>query len=162
MEDEHLKNRAPQRQNAGISRILESVIAAFIIIIVFMAATFLINSSNFQAQQEKGDLERMGYNTLANLVESRTIEATIEKNPQEAVSNLRAFLQRTLPNSIYFKLVVSQREGEWAPFDIIIASTSNNFNEDIFTNSLYTSSTPVIYTSESGEIYSIILTLSRG
>ena len=106
MEDEHLKNRKPQRQNAGISRILESVIAAFIIIVVFVAATFLINSSNFQAQQEKGDLERMGYNALSNLVESRTIEATIEKNPQEAESNLRAFLQRTLSHSIYFKLIV--------------------------------------------------------
>jgi len=185
VEVKHIISKRPPRQNTGISRILESVTAAFIIIIVFVAATFLINSSYFQSQQEKGDLERLGYNTLSILVESRTIESTIEKykaditqdenaDQMQSENNLRSFLQNVLPNSIYFNLEIYVRKSTLDSYSFVNPFYSDQFpindplliNNDptgeIFQNSLYTSSTPIIYTSEEGAIYKLTLTLSRG
>jgi hypothetical protein len=71
------------RANSGFARILETVVAATIIFIVFTASSFFINSSQIKAVQERTDLDRLGYNVLSRLTESGTIEATIENVPEQ-------------------------------------------------------------------------------
>jgi hypothetical protein len=67
--------------NAGYAKILETIVAAAIIFIVFAASSFFVNSSQIKAVQERTDLDRLGYNVLSRLTESGVIEATIDKEP---------------------------------------------------------------------------------
>lgn len=146
------------RNNLGFARILETVVAATIIFIVFTASSFFINSSQIKAVQERTDLDRLGYNVLSRLTESGTIEATIENTPPLTVQ-LKAYLQHSLPSSIFFNLTImnwpSNQDG-W----VNLLSLSNS-DDSSFSSSLEVSSTPMIYTSKNGNIYYLILVLAN-
>jgi hypothetical protein len=146
------------RANSGFARILETIVAATIIFIVFTASSFFINSSQIKAVQERTDLDRLGYNVLSRLTESGTIEATIENMPPLNVQ-LKAYLQHSLPSSIFFNLTIMN----WPPNQdgwVNLLSLSNS-DSSSFSNSLEVSSTPMIYTSKSGNIYYLILVLAN-
>ena len=146
----------------GQARILEAVIASAIIFLVFSVATFLTGASSQQIQ-EKSDLDRLGYNVLSRLVESGTMEKTLENNPGDLTlvrAQLNTFLQTALPSATLFKLTISEYSltRDW----VVLGSpiVLNNFPSSI-ENTLEVSSTPMVYTSHSGKIYSITLVLAR-
>jgi len=150
------------RDSSGQARILETVVAATIIFIVFTASSFFINNSQVTAVQERTDLDRLGYNVLSRLTESGTIEATIENEPMPLTVQLKAFLQHSLPSSIFFKLTImnwaSNQDGWVVPNNL--PSLSNSADSS-FSNSIEVSSTPMIYTSKNGNIYYLILVLAN-
>ncbi len=150
--------RPKSRSNSGFARILETVVAALIIFVVFTASSFLVNSSQIRAVQERTDLDTLGYNVLSRLTESGTIEATIEKTPPLNIQ-LKAYLQHSLPASLFFNLTImnwSPNQNEWVNLQSLSNSDSNSFS-----NSLEVSSTPTIYTSKSGNTYYLILVLAN-
>jgi hypothetical protein len=144
--------------NAGYAKILETIVAAAIIFIVFAASSVFVNSSQIKAVQERTDLDRLGYNVLSRLTESGVIEATIDKGPSFNFQ-LKAYLQHSLPSSIFFNLIIMK----WSPDQKVWESLSslNNTDSSSFSSSLEVSSTPMIYTSESGNIYSLVLNLAN-
>ena len=150
-----------KRANSGQARILETVVAAMIIFIVFTASSFLVNSSNSIAVQERTDLDRLGYNVLSRLTESGTIEATIEQ-PTPLTIQLKAFLQQSLPSSILFKLTLMKWASDsygWVASSAL--SSLSNSDDGSFLNSAEVSSTPMIYTSKGGTIYYLVLVLAN-
>jgi hypothetical protein len=147
--------RHRSRANSGVARILEVVVAATIIFIVFSASSILISNSHATATQEKSDLDTIGYNVLSRLTESGTIEATIESNPQQLIQ-LKAFVQSSLPSSMFFKLTITDRTH---PSNIISPITNTDLS--VFSNLNTVSSTPIIYTSKSGAIYHLVLVLAN-
>lgn len=146
------------RANSGFARILETIVAATIIFIVFTASSFFINSSQIKAVQERTDLDRLGYNVLSRLTESGTIEATIENMPPSNVT-LKAYLQHSLPSSIFFNLTIMNRPSNQDGW-VNLLSLSNS-DDSSFSSSLEVSSTPMIYTSKNGNIYYLILVLAN-
>jgi hypothetical protein len=151
-----LKRRT--RANAGYARILETVVAAALIFIVFTASSFFLNNSQVKAVQERTDLDRLGYNTLSRLTESGTIEVTVEAEPPMYLQ-LKVYLQHSLPSSIFFNLTImnwSANDGEWTTLQSI-----SNADFSAFSQSLEVSSTPLLYTSEIGNSYSLILLLAN-
>ena len=105
-----MKNLTKSRRgNAGITRILETIVAAAIILIAFTAASFFISDSKTAALQDR-HLDRLGYNVLSKLTESGTIEATIEQTPPAKVE-LKTFIQNSLPSSMLFNLCISKSLG---------------------------------------------------
>ena len=164
-----MTNIRPSKSRRGQARILEVVVAAVIIFIVFSGATFMIQSSNVNAVQEKGDMDRLGYNILSQIVENKVLENTIESSNPNVNPNveLTAFLQRSLPSSTYFKLTISEyipstaSPGQWGQFDSPTVTATNTLDQSVFTNSLEVSSTQMLYTSDNGNIYSLVLRLAR-
>lgn len=153
------------KANTGQARILEAVVAATIIFIVFSASSILINSSRVTAAQERTDLDTLGYNVLSRLTESGTIEATIE-NSQSSLSaqltQLKAFVQNSLPSSMFFSLTITNNtKTNDGSQPINQQLTVGNVGAASFSASTDVSSTPLIYTSKSGNIYFIVLLLSN-
>jgi hypothetical protein len=147
------------RANSGFARILETVIAALIIFIVFTASSFFINSSQLKVVQERTDLDRLGYNVLSRLTESGTIEATIEKIPPANDYQIRAYLQHSLPSSMFFNITImkwSSNENGWVNLQSLSNTEYNSFS-----NSLEVSSTPLTYTSKNGNNYYLILIIAN-
>jgi hypothetical protein len=153
------------RANSGQARILETVVAATIIFIVFTASSFFINSSQIKAVQERADLDRLGYNVLSRLTESGTIEATIENEPMPLTVQLKAFVQNSLPSSVLFNLTITKcippnQSTQWVTFQNP-PTTMSNTDASSFSSSIEVSSTPMIYTSKNGNIYCLILVLAN-
>ena len=139
------------KSNSGIARILEVVVAATIIFIVFSASSILISNSHATATQEKSDLDTIGYNVLSRLTESGTIEATVESHPQQLIQ-LKAFVQSSLPSSMFFSLTVTKPDGS--------LQTVGNADATSFSSINTVSSTPMIYTSSLG-VYHLVLVLAN-
>jgi len=150
------------RARKGQSRILEATIAAVIIFIVFSVSMFLIRTSDVKVLQERVDLDRLGYNALHRLVESGTIEETLETyGPGFREVYLKTVVQKSLLSITYFNLTIFNctDKGSWVELKPL-ASVSNT-SADSFANSLEVSSTSVIYTSKKGNIYHFVLVLAR-
>lgn len=146
----------------GQSRILEAVIGAVIIFIVFSVATFLIRASDVKVLQERGDLDRLGYNVLNRIVESGTIESLVEVPRWDIV--LRTAVQKSLPSTIYFNLTVFNCINN--PIDNLLikldyVTSVSNASPEAFTKSKEVSSTTMIYTSKNGNVYYLVLVLAR-
>jgi hypothetical protein len=160
------------KARSGQSRILEAVIAAAIIFIVFSASMFLIRASDVKILQERADLDRLGYNVLHRLVESGIIEKTLESWPSGsgfAEAILKTAVQRSLPSKIYFNLEIfncTERVSAENPEDKIVRLEPlpydvSNAPPELFAKSLEVSSTSLIYTSKRGNIYHLVLVLAR-
>jgi len=150
----------------GQSRILEAVIAAVIIFIVFSVSMFLIRASDVKVLQERADLDRLGYNTLHRLVESDTIEATIEVASGRGIdpSFVKTIIQKSLPSATYFNLTIYKciDNGSWIELEPHPRYPPiSNASEDAFAKSMEVSSTNMIYTSKTGNIYLLVLVLAR-
>lgn len=150
----------------GQSRILEAVIAAVIIFIAFSVSMFLIRASDVKVLQERADLDRLGYNVLHRLVESGTIEETLEEPLDIGFGGalLQTTVQRSLPATTYFNLTIfnctESSQGLWVELRPLPLSI-NNTSADSFTKSLEVSSTSMTYTSKIGNIYYLVLVLAR-
>jgi hypothetical protein len=146
-------------------RILEAVIAAIIIFLVFSISTFLIRSSDVRVLQERGDLDRLGYNVISGMIDSGTIEDTLENGGvtlADASMQMQTYIQRSLPISTYFNLTlfaISPTANGWIN-QTLLFSVSNAL-ASTFSSSVELSSTPTIYTSKGGNIYNIVLILAR-
>lgn len=156
------------RANQGQMRIIEAVIAATIVLIVFTASTMLINNSQVNATQSRSDLDKLGYNVLSRLTESGTIEATIEKATSPLtqdtleVIQLKNFVHNSLPSTMFFSLTIykkSATDNQWVPPQELISI--KNVDVSAFSKSIEVSSTPLIYTTNSGNIYHLILLLAN-
>lgn len=145
----------------GQSRILEAVVAAAVIFIVFSVSSFLVRASDIRVLQERGDLDRLGYNVLHRLVESGAYGEIMERagsQPELAELHLKEVLQRALPQSIYFNLTITQCDGLTL---MTLPINPRNIHGDTIPNQLEVSSTSLIYTSRDGRIYLLTLTLMR-
>ncbi|MEM2127498.1 MAG: hypothetical protein QXH67_04665 [Candidatus Bathyarchaeia archaeon] len=147
----------------GQSRILEAVIAASVIFMVFSVSSLLVRASDIRVLQERADLDRLGYNTLHKLVESGAFEDIMRKassQPDEQASSLKNLLQRSLPQDIFFNLTVYRCETEEMNINIssLNITATNMLQEQ---RSLEISSTSLTYTSRNGDIYLLILILTR-
>ena len=130
--------------------------AAVLIFVVFSTSSVLINNSQVTATQSRTDLDSMGYNVLSRIVESHTIETTVESNPVQ-LTELKSFVQNALPSSVFFNLTVTNRSNLNQLNTLSVA----NADASSFANIADVSSTPMMYTSASGQIYSLILTLAE-
>lgn len=143
----------------GQSRILEAVIGAIIIFIVFSVATFLIRASDVRVLQERGDLDRLGYNVLSRMVDSGTIESLIEIPRWDEV--LRTTIQKFLPSTLLYNLTIFDCV-QHSDFVTLEHRTSvSNVQPDAFLSSKEVSSTSIVYTSKRGNIYCLVLLLTR-
>ncbi len=153
------------KENRGTARILEGVIAAIIIFVAFSVSVYLLQSSDARVFEEKSDMDRLSYNVLHTLVESGTIEETLELEPFSAAPNLKSALQRSLPSSIYFNLTVfncTESENNYPAIELTpIPLPINNTSTGAFTKSIEVSSTSMTFTSKQGNIYHIVLMLAR-
>jgi hypothetical protein len=148
----------------GQSRILEAVIAASIIFVVFSVSSFLVRASDIRVLQERADLDRIGYNTLHKLVESGAFEEILmmaESQPETAGLQLKSTLHRSLPQDIFFNLTIYRCDVEGAnininPLNIVVNNMPNESSRP-----LEVSSTSLTYTSRNGEIYLLTLILTR-
>jgi hypothetical protein len=157
-----------KRTNSGQARILETVVAAAIIFIVFTGSFFFVSSSKITAVQERADLDRLGYNVLSRITESGAIEATIGTSSLTSLTStspevikLKAFVQDSLPSSILFNLTVTKL----FPNSENLPASISNINDYSLSESLAVSSTPIIYTSKSTSnnqnIYYLVLILAH-
>lgn len=140
----------------GQSRILEAVVAASIIFVVFSVSSFLVRASDIRVLQERADLDRLGYNNLHILVESGAFEEIIliHQNNASLISyDLKNILQRSLPQDILFNLTVY----ECLNMSLLFIA-NNTYHQP---TSLEVSSTSLIYTSREGKIYFLNLILTR-
>ena len=149
-----------KRSNAGITRILEAIVAAAIIMIAFSAASFFVSDSKTAVVQDRSDLDRIGYNVLSKLVESGTIEATIEQTPPKTIE-LKAFIQNALPSSMLFNLTVSKCQQVNGGVTFGAPTVVSNIGDYSLSQSLAVSSTPLIYTSKGDSIYYLVLMLAN-
>ena len=149
------------RAKKGQARILETIIAATIIFIVFTASSFFVSTSNSTNVQEKTDLDKLGYNVLSRLTESGTIEATVEQSPPLTIQ-LKAFLQQSLPSSVLFKFTVMTWDSASSRWVASFPSQSNS-DDGSFLNSTEVSSTPMVYTSTQNQhhVYYLVLVLAN-
>lgn len=146
----------------GQSRILEAVIGAVIIFLVFTASYYLIQSSSSIPTQETADLNRLCYNVLHRIVESDTIEETLEtQDSTSGAASLQMVVREALPQGIYFNLTVYNCTGNpQTPFAPNPVSVSNAPEAEM-AKSKEVSSTSTTYTSKNGNIYLIILKTAR-
>lgn len=139
------------KHNAQV-RIIEAVIAAILILVVFTAAFSMIMSSQNVSRQEAVDLNKLAYNTLHRLAESNAIEESIESN---APNNLQRTLQELLPQGVYYYLSVNRTypsTGSW---------TFSNADAQTFEAANEVASSSLTYTSKYGNIYLLVLKLMR-
>ena len=146
----------------GQARILEAVIASAIIFLVFSAAFYLIYSSENLFAQETIDLNRLGYNVLHQIAESHTIEKTIEADPENGDESLKIAVQELLPTGIYFNLTLYNCTGNPADPYSGEPLTVSNAPSDVFAGSWEVASASIMYTSRQGNIYYIVIELTRG
>ncbi len=150
------------RNQKGVSRILETVIAAVILFVVFSAATFLVQTSDVKTIQERSDLDRLGYNVLNNIMESGVIE-NIETNKLppniDNATYLRTAIQTYIPTTVYFNLTIYTFKDQitYAKLDPVIKNVAN---AESFKKSAEISSTNMIYTSKNGNSYYATLILA--
>ena len=155
------------KSRRGQSRILEAVIAAVIIFIVFSVSLYLIRASDVKVRQERADLDRLGYNVLHTLVESGSIDQTLEQYQGGSSWIGETYLEATIQNalqepSMYFNLTIYKCTGSLtgAWFEPSPPSVSNA-PEGAFAQAMEVSSTSLTYTSKSGNIYYLVLVLTR-
>ncbi|MEM3046869.1 MAG: hypothetical protein QW057_07290 [Candidatus Bathyarchaeia archaeon] len=150
----------------GQSRLIEAILAALIIFVVFSVAVYLVTSAKLWTVHERGDLDRAGYNLLHTLAESRVIEQTVDDPSVNSTAPLYMVVQRFLPPMTYFNLTVYKLQvdddGVTINRTIVDKPISNADSADSFTRSSDVSSTTFIYTSRRGNIYYIVLMLARG
>lgn len=150
--------------NKGAMRILETVIAATIILLVFTAATFLIQSSNVKTSAQTKDLDSLGYNVLTQSLNSGLIEKTVENVTIPQTAQIRTRIQNALPLGIYYNFTIAKYESNsitnWVSESTSVVSV-NNVDDDstVFSGSAEVSSTPTIYTSKNGNTYTATLVL---
>lgn len=158
----------------GQSRLIEAILAAVIIFVVFSVAVYLVTSAKLWTVYERGDLDRAGYNLLHTMAESRVIDQVVEG--QNTTTPLFTVVHRFLPPMTYFNLTIyniTAAQGDPNdPANVTMkmdpikaqggATISNADSADSFTRSSEVSSTTFIYTSRRGSIYYIVLVLARG
>ncbi len=158
-----MKKSAFLRNNEGVSRILEAVIASVILFVVFSAATFMVQTSDVKTVQERSDLDRLGYNVLSNIMESGTMETIEAKALPPNVDNatyLRTAVQTYLPATVYFNLTIYSYADQitYAEMSPVV---NNVANAESFASSTEISSTNLMYTSRNGNSYYAVLLLAR-
>lgn len=152
-----------KEDNRGISRILETVIAAVILFVVFSGATFMVQTSDVKTLQERSDLDRLGYNVLTNVMESGVVENIEAKALPENIDNatyLRTAIQTYLPITVYFNLTIYESTDQIS-HNQLLPAIKNVANADSFERSGEISSTAMMYTSKSGNSYYAVLYLAR-
>src|SRR3990172_12830983 len=126
----------------GFSRILEVVIAAVIIFVVFSVATFLIQTSDVKAVQERADLDRTGYNVLNGIIESGVIENIETSSTLNVTNYLRTIIQSSLPPTVYFSFSISNctDKATYVTMQPVDGSNVTNCPSELFAKSTEVSS----------------------
>lgn len=154
-----------KRARRGQLRVIEAVLAASIIFVVFSATTFLIYPSRIWVLSEKTDLTVLGYNLLHQMVESGVIEETVEGNETLSGPHLKTVIRGFLPSMTYFELTIFKCVEDEDGVSVILQRTGepiSNAPHETFEMSAEVSSTSTFYTSKSGNIYYLLFVMARG
>jgi len=144
----------------GQARIFEAVIASVVVFLAFSTASYLIYASESILAQEAVDLNRLSYNVLHRIVESGVIEETVEEDLQNGVSHLKIVVQGLLPAGVYFNLTIYNCTGSLTqPYSGSL--NIGNAPTGVFAESEEVISTSTMYTSKRGNIYYLVLKLTR-
>jgi len=161
LEDDILVANRPKRSRQGVSRILEAVIAAVILLATFSASAVMIQSSNIKVLQERGDLDRLAYNVLNTVIESGVID-----KPQTDPTTVKNILLANLPSTIYYNFTVfncvSTPTGMISVQPDPILNNINNLSYPAsFASASEISSVSTMFTSLSGQTRQLRLQLAR-
>ncbi len=144
------------RSRQGISRILEAVIAAAILLVTFSVAIMMTRTSQVKVLQESGDLDRLGYDVLSTVVESGSL------NNAQPTLQVNTIMQANLPSAIYYNLTVYNCTNVNGLISFKPDPNYRNItNAATFLNAAEVSSTSTIYTSPDGLIRKLVLELAR-
>lgn len=162
-----MNKRSLFENRRGFSRILEVVIAAVIIFISFAVATFLVQTSDVRILQERTELDRLGYNVLNSLANSRTIEVLENDSAYEnwtimdKETYLKTTIQSYLPITVYFNLTISKYVDKAIFVQFEQFTSATNMPVDQAKTSTEVSATEMPYTSKNGNVYCTVLLLIR-
>lgn len=144
------------RSRHAQARILESLVAAVLMYILFTTVYFMLFSSEKPFKMESVDLNRLSYNSLHHLAGSSVIEEVV--NEPQSSSRLFEAIQTLLPRNVYFNLTIYERDGSglW-----ILKLSISNAEARVFELSSEVAASSTVYTSKKGEIYLLCLKLTR-
>jgi hypothetical protein len=150
------------RAKKGQARLTESILAVGLILILFTTSIYLMSSSKVWTIYEKGDLDKLGYNLLSYLLETRVID-NLGASPAESAEQLKFLVERNLPPMTFFNLTIYKCISGSDGSNIVLVPwlKINNTDWEAFEASVEVSSTSVLYTSVKGSIYFIVLMLAR-
>jgi hypothetical protein len=127
----------------------------------FTAALFLTSTSHNNALQVHSDLDRVGHNVLVRLAESGVIDSTVSGTTVDEPI-LQNVLTSALPPLVYYSLEIfnTTKGVDTIPTNHQIG-TVTNAEPDSFRSTPEVSSTSFMYTTPSGEIYYLVLVLTK-
>ncbi len=152
------------RKRRGQFRLIEVLLAAVTLFTAFTAAVALTSSSRMHVLQQHADLDRVGQNILLRLAESGVIDSTVEETPSGTTFNnltIQNTITRSLPPLTYYSLEIygSAAGGQMPLYNERVGGVSNTW--DSFSGASEVSSSSFLYTSSSGRIYFVVLSLVK-
>jgi len=96
------------RNNKGQMRVIETIIASFIIVAALSFVSFFAQSPTSPGY-EMTDLEKTGYSALHDLDQQGLLAPLVYS---ESWIDLRTVLKITMPNDVYFNMTVYDLNGE--------------------------------------------------
>jgi len=153
------------RKRRGHFRIIEVLIAVVALFTAFTTSVFLTSTSRINVLQEHSDLDRVGQNILLRLAESGVIDSTVKmtpKGPSLEPYVLENTVTKSLPPLTYYILRIYNYTGtDKIPIFTNEIGNVTNTTPNAFPSTSEVSSSSFIYTSASGQIYYIVLTLAK-
>jgi hypothetical protein len=123
-----LKNLKSLKGNRGQMRVIETIIASFIIVAALsFVSTFAVSPTSLG--YEMTDLEKTGYSALHDLDQHGLLTPLVYGGNW---SDLRTILKMTLPNDVYFNMTVYDVNGvklKGDPDVLILHGDSNTFSD---------------------------------
>lgn len=152
------------RVNRGQIRMFEAVVATIIIFVAFSASVFLMSPSRLWQVYEKEYLDRLGYNILHNLAETRAIESVLRaNNPGIIKSRLEMIIKGIVPLLTYYNLTILKcATFEDGSFGLQRLISISNASPEVFGQMPEVSSTMMVYTTSNRETYYLVLVLAKG
>jgi hypothetical protein len=155
-----LKRFAKKRR--GQLRLIEVLLAVSALFTAFTSAIFLTSASHMNALQVHSDLDRVGSNILIRLAESGVIDSTVSGSTVKE-STLQNTVTSALPPLTYYSLEInlfdSSSSDKIPTYQKI--GTVTNTTPDSFRSTAEVSSTSFMYTASSGDIYYLVLKLTK-
>ena len=102
-----VKNLKTLKSNRGQMRVIETIIASFIIVAALaFVSTFAVNPTSLG--YEMTDLEKTGYSAMHDLDQQGLLTPLVYDNKW---GDLRTILKMTLPNDVYFNMTIYDVNG---------------------------------------------------
>ncbi len=152
------------REKRGQMRVIETIVASFIIVAALSFFTIFATNSP-SPSYEMTDLEKTGYSALHDLYQQGLLTSLVSSS--ENWTGLRMVLKMTMPNEVYFNLTIQDLNGNIINHDFpILYGDSKVFTDAKNVASVtYCLAVPGSHPLSSGVSYSpavLVLELTRG